>query len=71
MNTTASEKAFAQALTISAAKTAVIDEREPVKLLSRIGSVTFVTNVRFNNNATETLEDKILRLIESEVAQNA
>jgi hypothetical protein len=40
-------------------------------LQKRIGSTTFVVNIRFNENAVETLEDKILRLIESEVVQNA
>ena len=55
----------------SPAKTAVIDEREPLRLRKRIGSTTFVVNVRFSDKATETLEDKILRLIEREVMKSA
>jgi hypothetical protein len=51
----------------SAAKTPY--EAEPVKLQKRIGSTTFVVSVRFSDKATETLEDKILRLIEREVGK--
>jgi hypothetical protein len=51
----------------SAAKIAVNDEREPVKLQKRIGSTVFTVNVRFSDKSAETLEDKILRLIEREV----
>ncbi|MDR2088642.1 MAG: transposon-encoded TnpW family protein [Clostridiales Family XIII bacterium] len=40
-------------------------------LQKRIGSTTYVVNVRFCENAKETLEDKILRLIESEVRKLA
>jgi len=46
-------------------------EAEPVKLLRRIGSTTYIVNVRFSNTSTETMEDKILRLIESEVGKSA
>jgi hypothetical protein len=42
-------------------------EAEPSILRKRIGSTTYVVNVRFSEKATETLEDKILRLIEREV----
>ena len=41
--------------------------REPVKLLKRIGSTTYEVNVRFSNTSKETMEDKLLRLIEREV----
>ena len=51
----------------SAAATAVIDEREPVKLLRRIGSATVEITVHFSNTSNETLEDKLLRMIEREV----
>jgi hypothetical protein len=40
-------------------------------LQKRIGSTTYVVNVHFCENAKETLEDKILRLIESEVRKLA
>lgn len=44
---------------------------EPVKLLKRIGSTTYVVNVHFSNKSTEILEDKILRLIDGEVRNSA
>jgi hypothetical protein len=50
----------------SAAKTAVSDEREPIMLKQRIGSADYIIAVRFSQSGKETLEDKILRLIESE-----
>ena len=40
---------------------------EPVKLLKRIGSTTFEVVVHFSERSEETVEDKILRLIEREV----
>ena len=46
-------------------------EGEPINLLKRVGSTTYVVSVRFSNNSTETLEDKILRVIESEVDKRA
>ena len=54
-----------------AAETAVNDEREPVKLLKRIGSTIFEVTVRFSETSRETMQDKILRLIESEVRRSA
>lgn len=42
-------------------------EAEPVKLQKRIGSTTFVVSIRFSDKPTETLEQKLLRIIESEV----
>ena len=44
---------------------------EPVKLQKRIGSTTYVVSVHFSDKSKETLEDKILRLIESEVRKSA
>ena len=46
-------------------------EAEPVMLQKRIGSTMFIVNVRFSNTATETMQDKVLRLIESEVQKSA
>ena len=40
---------------------------EPVKLLRRIGSTTVEVAVHFSNTSNETLEDKLLRLMEREV----
>ena len=42
--------------------------REPVKLQKRIGSATYIVNVRVSDSATETMEQKLLRIIEREVA---
>jgi hypothetical protein len=40
-------------------------------LLKRIGSTTYTVNVHFSNNSSEKLEDKVLRLIESEAGRSA
>jgi hypothetical protein len=45
-------------------------EREPVMLEKRIGSTTFTVAIHFSDNGKETLEDKILRLIEREVQRD-
>jgi len=57
--------------TVVAAETAVNDEREPVKFVERIGSTDYVVSIRFNERSNETLEDRILRMIESEVLRSA
>ena len=44
---------------------------EPIKLLRRIGSTTYEVTVHFSNTESETLEDKLLRLMEWEVSKNA
>ena len=46
-------------------------EAEPRKLLKRIGSTTYTVTIRFSETATETPEQKMLRLIEREVSQIA
>ena len=43
---------------------------EPVKLLKRIGSTTIEVTVHFSNKSKETLEDKLLRMIEREVSDD-
>ena len=53
----------------SAATTPI--EAEPIMLQKRIGSTVFTVSIRFSDNDAETLEDKILRLIESEVRHSA
>ena len=55
-----------QATVISAAKTRSDAHAEPVMFYKRIGSTTYVVAVHFNQTGRETIEDKILRLIESE-----
>jgi hypothetical protein len=58
----------AAAKTASAAKTAApVSEREPLKFAKRIGSTSYIVSSWFNKKATETCEDKILRLVEREV----
>jgi hypothetical protein len=44
---------------------------EPVILLKRIGSTTYKVSVRFSRDTTETMETKLLKLIEREVSKNA
>jgi hypothetical protein len=56
--------------TMTAATTAN-DRREPLNLRKRIGSTTYVVNVHFSETSAETMEDKILRLIGSEVRKLA
>jgi hypothetical protein len=53
---------------IGAAQMPVL-QAEPIKFLKRVGSTMFEINTYFSRTSTETLEDKILRLIEREVAQ--
>lgn len=55
----------------TAAKTSGKAESEPVKLLKRFGSTTFVVTIRFSESSSETIEDKILKLVESEVSKIA
>ena len=40
-------------------------------LRKRIGSTTYVVSVHFSKTSKETMEDKIFRLIEREVRNNA
>ena len=44
---------------------------EPVTLLKRIGSTTYKVSVRFSETSKETMEDKLLRLMEREVRNSA
>ena len=55
----------------SAARTRSNAHAEPLMLRKRIGSTMFIVNVRFSDKSNETMEDKILRLIEREVDKNA
>jgi hypothetical protein len=52
------------------ATTALNTGRELLKLRERVGSTTYVVSVRFSQTSRETMQDKILRLIEREVAVN-
>jgi hypothetical protein len=42
------------------------ERAKPRKLRKRIGSTTYEVSIHFSETSTETLEDKILRLIERE-----
>jgi len=53
------------------AKTAVTDEREPLTMQKRVGFTTYVVSVRFSQTNRETMQDKVLRLIEGEVGKIA
>jgi len=44
---------------------------EPLILLKRIGSTTFKVSVHFSKTSKETMEDKVLRLMEREVSKSA
>ena len=44
---------------------------EPVEFQKRVGSTNFVVSVHFSRTSKERLEDKLLRLIESEVRDSA
>jgi len=55
------------AVIIDAAKTPK-RKGEPVKVLRRIGSATLEITVHFSNTSRETLEDKLLRMIDREVS---
>ena len=44
---------------------------EQINLRKRIGSTTFEVAVHFSGTSQETLEDKLLRIIEREVSKTA
>jgi hypothetical protein len=44
---------------------------EPVKLLRRIGRTTYEVTVHVSDKETETMEDKLLRMIGREVDKSA
>ena len=42
---------------------------EPLKLTKRIGSTTYTVSVHFSQTSKETVEDKLLRLMERDVGE--
>jgi hypothetical protein len=54
-------------LKVATAPAEVKPQAGQVKLLKRIGSATVEITVHFSNTTKETLEDKLLRMIEREV----
>ena len=54
---------------VSAATTR--ESAEPPKYEKRIGNTVYRVSVHFSQTSTETVEDKLLRLMESEVRESA
>jgi len=46
-------------------------EAKPLIMQKRIGSTTFLVEIRFSQTSKETLEEKILRMVESEALRSA
>ena len=46
-------------------------DRKPLRLTRRIGSTTYRVSVHFSGTSRETMADKFLRLMESEVSKGA
>ena len=44
---------------------------EPVRIVKRIGSTVYTVAVHYSRTSKETMRDKVLRLIESEVRESA
>ena len=57
-----------KAVTMAAAVTATT-ATAPSYFSRKIGNTTFVVSVAFNEKATGSIEDKILRLVTSEIQQ--
>ena len=47
------------------------ESAEPPKYKKRIGSTVYRVSVHFSHTSSETIEDKLLRLMESEVRKSA
>jgi len=47
------------------------ESAEPQKYEKRIGSTVYKVSVHFSHTSSETIEDKLLRLMESEVRKSA
>jgi hypothetical protein len=47
------------------------ESEQPVfELINRIDSTTYQVEIRFSENATESFEDKVLKLVDNEVQAN-
>lgn len=54
----------------AAAKTAIDKGTDkPLRLTKRIGSTTYKVSVHFSQTSKETVDDKIMRLIEKDVSK--
>ena len=45
-----------------------VAEAKPPDIVKRIGTTTYKVNVHFSTTSKETLDDKIMRLIQNDVA---
>jgi hypothetical protein len=45
-------------------------EQPAPRLINRIDSTTYQVEIRFSENATESFEDKVLKLVDNEVRAN-
>ena len=48
----------------------IYSQSRPAMLTKRIGSTTFRVRIHFSNTSRETVNEKILRLVKSEVVNN-
>jgi len=48
----------------------VAEPKQP-DLIKKIDKITYLVNVHFNQNSTETMSDKIIRMLRNEVTQNS
>lgn len=55
----------------TSAATTAQERREPVNLRKKVGSTVYTVSIHFSKTGQETLEDKILRLINREVGEIA
>ena len=46
-------------------------QAEPPKFSRRIGSTNYIVSVHFSQTSKETIEDKLIRLLKSEVRNSA
>jgi hypothetical protein len=58
-------------VTVSAIQQGNTATVKPPKFKKRIGSTVYDVSVRFSTTSNETIEDKILHLVESEVKKTA
>lgn len=47
--------------------TETIREPEPPKIVRRIGSTTYEVSIHFSQTSSETITDKIMRLIQNDI----
>ena len=53
----------------TSADTAPTAQDNPPALVKKIGKMTYIVRIHFSENSTETMEDKIKRMLKNEVRQ--